>query len=115
MSRNITVKGKNRRRDRRHSLDLSAQFDGQPVTLVDLSIAGFGAAADATGTLPANLTTGRVADLVITLKDGRQVRLSVIIERSLASDGTFGGRFVNLSDENYRIVEALLMGREHRV
>ena len=115
MSRNITVKGKNRRRDRRHSSDLPAEFDGRSVSLVDLSIAGFGAAVDATSVEPADFAIGKVAVLAITLKDGRRMRLDVIIERGVAPDGTFGGRFVSLSDENYRLIEALLMGREHRV
>ncbi len=115
VNRNITVKAKNRRRDRRRHLDLVAKLDGHDVTLTDISVTGFGAAIDATDTAMSDLPVGYRGRLDIWLKDGRQLPLDVVIKRALGPDGLFGGHFDNLSDQHFRLIEALLMGREFRV
>lgn len=113
--RNTTVKPKNRRRDRRRHLDLSAKLDGQAVTLTDISVTGFGAAIDATGAKVPDLPVGYRGKLEIWLKDGRHLQLAMVIKRAVAPNGDFGGHFENLSDEHFRLIEALLLGREHRI
>ncbi|WP_299620356.1 hypothetical protein [Pelagibius sp.] len=115
MNRNISVKPMDRRRDRRRPFDLSAEIEGQAVSLVDLSVVSFGAAIDPTLPTPLSLPVGHRTKLDIWLDDGRQLRLDAEIEREVAEDGVFGGRFIELSDEQYRLVEALLTGRAHRL
>ena len=113
--RHTTVKPKNRRRDRRRHLDLVAKLDGRALTLTDISVTGFGAAIDATGTKMPDLPVGYRGKLEIWLKDGRHLQLAIVIKRAIAQNGAFGGHFENLSDEHFRLIEALLLGREHKV
>ena len=115
VNRNITVKTKNRRRDRRRHLDLVAKLDGHDVTLTDISVNGFGAAIDATDAAMPELPIGYRGRLDLWLKDGRHLALDIVIKRALGQDGMFGGHFDNLSDKHFRLIEALLMGREFRV
>lgn len=115
MRRNITVKPKNRRRDRRRHLDLVAKIDGQEVSLTDISVTGFGAAIDATGAETPDLPVGHCGKLDIWLNDGRHIQLDIVIKRAIAQDGVFGGHFVNLTNRHFRLIEALLLGREHRI
>ncbi len=115
MSRNITVKPRNRRRDRRRYLDLQAQIDGQDVSLTDISLTGFGAAIDPTQATVPDLPLGHRGRLEIWLSDGQRLLMDVEIMRELTRDGLFGGRFVDLSDRHFRLIEGLLLGREHRV
>ncbi len=115
VNRNITVKPRNRRRDRRRHLDLVAKIDGRDISLIDISVNGFGAAIDATQTTLPDLPLGHRGRLDIWLDDGRHMRIDVEIKRELTRDGIFGGNFVDLSDHHFRLIEALLLGREHRV
>ncbi|HIC81716.1 MAG TPA: hypothetical protein EYH07_19950 [Kiloniellaceae bacterium] len=115
VNRSFTVKPKERRRDRRRQLQLSAEIEGHAVSLVDISVAGFGAAIDATGRAPLKLPLGHRSRLDVWLSDGRRMHLDIVIEREIGPDGLFGGSFLSISDENFRLIEAILMGREHRV
>ncbi|CAE7811528.1 unnamed protein product [Symbiodinium necroappetens] len=115
VNRSFTVRGKERRRDRRRRLQLSAEIDGHAVSLVDISIAGFGAAVDATDRAAPKLPLGHRGRLDIWLSDGRRMRLEIEIGREVGPDGMFGGRFLDISDENFRLIEAILLGREHLV
>ncbi len=115
VKRNVSVKPKNRRRDRRRHLDLVARVDGHDVALTDISVTGFGAAVDATDSEMPDLPVGHNGHLEIWLNDGRHMKMEIVIKRAIADDGIFGGHFVNLPDRYFRLIEALLMGREHRV
>ena len=61
------------------------------------------------------LPVGHSGHLEIWLNDGRRMKLQIVIKRAIGEDGIFGGHFVNLPDRYFRLIEALLMGREHRV
>lgn len=114
MNRRMTVKGKERRRDRRRHLNLSGRIQGQDVFVVDISITGFGAVADATNAAQLHLPEGHHTRLEISLDDGRRLEMDVEIKRAVTKDGLFGGRFISLPDKYFRIIEGLMLGREHR-
>ncbi len=115
MNRKITVKGKERRRDRRRHLNLSGRIQGHDVFILDISITGFGAAADATNVAKLHLPEGHHTRLEVWLDDGRRLEIDVEIKRGITQDGLFGGCFISLPDEYFRIIEALMLGREHRI
>ncbi len=111
---NVTVKRKERRRDRRRPMQLDARLGGQEVTLTDLSAGGFGAAIDATDLRPYGYRAGQRLRLEILPKGQPPIELSVEIVRPLGENGIVGGTFVDLSDAAYNVIEALLTGRFSR-
>jgi hypothetical protein len=115
MSRsNLTVTRKERRRDRRRTLQLEASLGGLEVVLTDLSAAGFGAAIDATNRRPQDFRVGQRLRLDLRWSGGNSLSLAVEITREIGENGVVGGTFVGLSDETYDLVESLLTGRANR-
>lgn len=115
MSRSsITVMRKERRRDRRRTLQLEAELGGQQVVLTDLSAVGFGAAVDATDRRPQGFRVGQRLPLDLRWSGGNSLSLSVEITRDIGENGVVGGVFVGLSDETYDLIESLIIGRVNR-
>lgn len=111
---NVTIKRKERRRDRRRPLQLDARLDGQEVTLTDLSAAGFGAALDATDRRPYGFRAGQRLRLELIPKGHEPIEFAVEIVRPLGENGIVGGVFVDLTDAAYNTIESLLTGRFNR-
>ena len=78
--------------------------------LTDISIVSFGAVARVRKASGPNLAVGEINSLEVQLTPDRVIQLTVVIERGPDAEGHFGGRFVNLSDENYRLIEATIVG-----
>jgi len=115
MSRpNVTVKRKERRRDRRRPLLLGARLGGQEVTLTDLSAAGFGVALDATDRRPYGFRAGQRLRLELIPQGREPIEFAVEIVRPLGENGIVGGVFVDLTDAAYNTIESLLTGRFNR-
>jgi hypothetical protein len=112
MSRNsVTVKRKERRRDRRRQVQLEAVLGGQPVQLADISAGGFGAALDATDRQPHDFRVGQRLRLELHPPQGEALVLAVEIVRPASENGVVGGIFLDLSDAAYNVIESLLTGR----
>lgn len=104
---------KNRRRDQRRPVPLEATLDGHPVLLFDLSLSGVGAGTvDAAVKKRMGDITGSKARLSFTDTRGREVDILIEISYFL-EDGRFGGRFYNLSGEEFDVVQDLMF-RRHR-
>ncbi|HEY9536920.1 MAG TPA: PilZ domain-containing protein [Kiloniellaceae bacterium] len=115
MSRsNVTVMRKERRRDRRRSMQAEALLDGRPVQLTDLSAAGFGVALDATDRQPHDFRVGQRLRLEVPVPQGEPLSLPVEIVRPSGENGVVGGIFLDISDAAYNTIEALLTGRFRR-
>ncbi|WP_422368927.1 hypothetical protein [Pelagibius sp.] len=106
----MTGRGKERRRDRRCPVELPALLGELAVMLTDISVVSFGAVARIRKASGPNLSVGDIDSLEVQLTPDRVVHLTVVIERAPDPEGHFGGRFVNLSDENYRLIEATIVG-----
>src|SRR3546814_14628392 len=112
MSRsNVTVMRKERRRDRRRSMQAEALLDGRPVQLTDLSAAGFGVALDATDRQPHDFRVGQRLRLEVPVPQGEPLSLPVEIVRPSGENGVVGGIFLAISDATYHNLEPLLTGR----
>src|SRR3546814_609130 len=112
MSRsNVTVMRKERRRDRRRSMQAEALLDGRPVQLTDLSAAGFGVALDATDRQPHDFRVGQRLRLEVPVPQGEPLSLPVEIVRPSGENGVVGGIFLDISDAAYNTIEALRDGR----
>ena len=77
----------------------------------DISISGFGAVISTRKIGHREFSPGHVNWLEMRLGTERILRVDVVVERGPETDGSFGGRFIDLSDENYRIIEAITIGR----
>ncbi|MEQ8356408.1 MAG: hypothetical protein RH942_12775 [Kiloniellaceae bacterium] len=111
---NVKIMRKERRRDRRRDLQLQARLGANEVIVTDVSAAGFGAAIDATENLSYDFRPGQRLRLELDPQTGKSVAFLVEITRPIGSDGVLGGRFVDLSDEGYNIIESILTGRMQR-
>src|SRR3546814_5377247 len=105
---------KERRRDRRRSMQAEALLDGRPVQLTDLSAAGFGVALDATDRQPHDFRVGQRLRLEVPVPQGEPLSLPVEIVRPSGENGVVGGIFLDISDAAYNTIEALLTGRFRR-
>src|SRR3546814_16007087 len=115
MSRsNVTVMRKERRRDRRRSMQAEALLDGRPVQLTDLSAAGFGVALDATDRQPHDFRVGQRLRLEVPVPQGEPLSLPVEIVRPSGEHGVVGRIFLDISDAAYNTIAALLTGRFRR-
>lgn len=111
---NSTVTRKERRRDRRRPMQLEVLLGGQEIQLTDLSAAGFGVAIDATDQRPYDFRVGQRLRLEFRPHGGKALSLAVEIVRSIGENGVVGGVFLDLTDEAYNAIEALLTGRFNR-
>jgi hypothetical protein len=111
---NVTVTRKERRRDRRRSMEIEAALDGQPVRLADLSASGFGVAIDATDKTFPHFRVGMRTYLELKADGVEALKLVVEIVREMGENGVVGGAFVKLSDKDYNVIESLLTGRYRR-
>lgn len=111
---NLRITRKERRRDRRRGLQLEAVLSGHPVTLTDVSTAGFGVAIDATEKMPYDFRVGQQLRLEIERPGGEPLSLQVEIVREAGANGVLGGVFLDLSDAEYNLIEALVTGRFQR-
>lgn len=114
MARVVDVMKEERRRDRRRDVLLSASIDGVPVQVVDVSISGV------KGALEILAAPGHVfregARTAITFEDGPEGCQSFDVEIVRVADGSgqFGARFVDLTDQQYRMLERAVLGRFNR-
>ena len=112
MSKIVEVSEMERRRDRRRETLLEGRLQGHPISIVDVSLGGLGAAAHFVGH-----GDGWVPDLGgdLTLEllshSGEVHGFDVEVVRCDPVDGHFGVRFLSLDDHQYRVVERLVMGR----
>ena len=111
---NMRVMRKERRRDRRRGLHIEARLDDHEVLLTDLSASGFGAALDATDRSPFDFRVGRRMRLEFSPQPGETQTFPIEIIREPGENGVLGGVFVELTDEAYNVIEALLTGRYNR-
>lgn len=111
MARIIDLKQAERRRDRRRETMLEGRLGGHAISIVDVSFGGLGAAVDFVGQSDWLPEDGEEAKLELLTASGEVHIFDVEIIRSSPIDSHFGARFLRLDDDQYRLVERLMMGR----
>ena len=112
MRQRVSFGAKERRRDQRRSVSVDGSIGGVRVGLIDLSLTGVGCgtvALEAAAGL--ELEVGQDTTLECTGPNGRQVTLSVRIQRIDAAAGEIGATFAELSDEDFDVIEKLMFPR----
>ncbi len=136
MSKIVAITQKERRRDLRRSVSFDGLVNDGPVSVIDISASGVGArvldtpgpmavgdegyeieivptrGSDTAGNDTArNFEVGSEATLTV-IKDGdRILSVSIEIVRFDPEADSLGARFINIADEQYRIIERLVTGR----
>lgn len=132
MTKVVSVIPKDRRRDLRRSVSLDGLVNDGPVSVIDISASGVGAKVlntpgpfsvgnegyeieivpnDSGDAASMNFDVGTQATLKL-LKDEEQI-LAVKIEivRFQPDADNLGARFIDIADDQYRIIERLVTGR----
>ena len=116
MAKVVDIQNDERRRDRRRSVLVSGRLDDRPVKILDVSLGGVGCAVELAG---GDLEDGQdyipPGDGYLTLEvEGRSgathlflVQVTWVNEEA----GTFGAAFGALSDDQFRVLEKLIIGR----
>lgn len=132
MAKVIAVTKKERRRDLRRSVNFDGLVNEGPVSVIDISASGVGAKVlDTPGPFsvgdegyeieilpnetddaaPGEFKVGTEATLKL-LKDGEQIlAIGIEIVRFVPDAESLGARFIDISDDQYRIIERLVTGR----
>ena len=103
---------KEHRRDKRRSFEIPASLNGVPVLVTDLSLGGVAAGADAIeidGETTLDLRPGQCAVLRLPRNGNHSKSFEVEIVRSERREGRVGLRFTALNDDQYRLVEQLVL------
>lgn len=111
MARVIGIQNVERRRDRRQDVLLSGQLDAHPVKIVNVSFGGVGGAIEILGSADYTPPEGVSLPLVIESASGNVEAFTVQVSRVDARRGTFGARFVEMTDHQFRILEKMTTGR----
>lgn len=114
-TRVIGIKKSERRRDRRRETVIQSTLDGIDVDLRDVSLSGFGASGvkkRSNGTVwPVE---GQRSELRFTDYKGREVLILVEVTYVSAQFGRFGGKFYELPDQAFEVIQDLVMMRDLR-
>ena len=113
MSKIVEVADMERRRDRRRETLLEGRLQGHPVSIVDVSLGGLGAAVHFVGHVDGWVPDlGGDSTLELLADSGEVHSFEVEVVRCDPVDGHFGVRFLSLDDHQYGVVERLVMGRK---
>jgi hypothetical protein len=111
VARVIGIQNVERRRDRRQGVLLNGQLDAHPVKIVNVSFGGVGGAIDILGSSDYTPPEGVNLPLVIESASGRVEDFIVQVTRVNGRRGTFGARFVEMTDHQFRVLEKMTTGR----
>ena len=113
MSKIVEVAEVERRRDRRRETLLEGLLQGHPISIVDISLGGLGAAVHFVGHAEDWVPDlGGDASLELLCDSGTVHAFEVEVVRCDPVDGHFGVRFLSLDDRQYNVIERLVMGRK---
>jgi len=112
----VDIQSNERRRDRRRSVLVSGRLDGRPVKILDVSLGGVGCAVELQG---GDLEDGQdytassegYLTLEVDGRSGNTHRFLVQVTWVNESSGTFGAALGALSDDQFRVLEKLIIGR----
>ncbi len=90
---------------------LEGRLDGHPIKVLDVSFGGIGGAIEIVGHGDYQAPADENLRLEIEIGKDQTLIFEVIIVRLMEPAGTFGAQFVSLSDEQFRVLEKLTMGR----
>ena len=90
---------------------LEGRLDGRPVRILDVSFGGMKGAIEILGESERLPIIGSEHPLELESKGFETVRFSVTVVRVNMHRGTFGARFHELNDQQYRNLEGMIMGR----
>ena len=91
---------------------LDGQLDAHPVRILDVSFGGVGGAIEILGSLDYKPETEVDLPLVIEGRNGAVEAFTVQVLRLDDKAGTFGARFVNMTDHQFRVLEKLTTARQ---
>ncbi len=111
MSKTIEVSAAERRRDRRRPTFVKAALNGEPITILDVSLGGFGGTIELSGNDEALPEVGDLAKLELNPDAPDAVTLSIEVIRCDHDLKLFGAHIVEMSDDQFRRLERLTMGR----
>lgn len=115
MKQRVTFGPKEKRRNQRRPVALTATLGGVSVDLFDLSFTGTGGRIvgfDEASELP--FEEGAVAMLEFSCPDGHRVVLKAAIQRLDRTTGELGATFSTLGDRDFRAIEKLMFPPRHR-
>ena len=100
-----------RRSHARRSASIKAELNGQPVTVLDISLGGIGGTVELHGNIQSIPLPGEAATVVLDPEGEAPVALTVELRRVGESLNRFGARIVELSAEQAQAVERLCGAR----
>ena len=102
-----------RRRNMRRPTSVEAELKGHPVHVVDASLGGVGiGSVELMSEKDLGMAVGEEPELELRGADGRPAEFVPIeIVRTEPAHGRIGARFTGLSDDQFRLIELLIMGR----
>lgn len=126
MSKVVSIRQQERRKDFRRQVQLEARLNGWPTEIVDISLSGVGIgesdkitqqSEDIIVTEPVTdfgefpMNVGDVVNLEIFLPGEVELKMKMRIVRKDLLERNIGGRFTSLGKDNYSVIESLVTGR----
>ena len=111
MAKVIGIQNVERRRDRRQEVLLAAQLDAHPVKILNISFGGVAGVIEILGSTDYIPPEDAELPLVIEGRSGSAQDFTVQVIRADARAGTFGARFINMTDDQFRVLEKMTTGR----
>ena len=96
-----------RRRHARHPSYIKAELNGQPITILDVSIGGLGGTIDLRGELDRIPLPGEEATVVLHTDGERSVVLTVELIRVDPERNHFGAQIVEMGDDQFQFLKTL--------
>ncbi len=100
----------NRRHERRPSF-IKAELNGQPISVLDVSVGGVGGTIELRGDSDSIPESGEMATIVLQPDGTQPVVLTVeliYVDRGL---NLFGAQIVEMSDDQFQIIKRLSVGK----
>lgn len=110
-ARVVAVKRRERRRDRRSPVVIRSAMGSWDAVVTDISSGGIGGAINLVQKDSVKLQIGQQIELMMPREGQGDLALSLEITRTSSEDLTFGARFIDISDAQYRLIESYVTGR----
>ena len=94
-----------RRRHTRHPSFIKAEMNGQPITILDVSLGGVGGSIELRGDTDILPEPGEEGTVTLVPDEGDSVMLTVEIVRVDAEAHLFGARIVEMGEEQFEFMK----------
>lgn len=97
--------GVERRKHKRHASFIKAEMNGQPVTILDVSLGGIGGTIELRGDASDIPRQGDQAQVVLRPDKGGPTTLTVEVVRIEREQNLFGARIVEMGEEQFEFMK----------